>query len=162
VDAREAPIRTLQSSRASRVALVASGAALLGGVAFYVVFILRSAFRVEGRLTFSLFDDAMISLTYARNLAEGNGLVWTAGESPVEGYTNFLWTLGMTLPHCAGLPERWIALPFRLQPDLVALDWNIRHEERERFAEWGYEKVAQYWVQCGAEIDRRALEAPWR
>jgi arabinofuranosyltransferase len=40
----------------------------------------------------SLVDDAFISFRYARNLAEGHGLVWNVGER-VEGYTNFLWTL---------------------------------------------------------------------
>lgn len=38
------------------------------------------------------FDDAYISYRYARNLAEGNGLVYNIGEW-VEGYTNLLWTL---------------------------------------------------------------------
>ncbi len=37
-------------------------------------------------------DDAFISFRYARNLAEGRGLVFNAGER-VEGYTNFLWTV---------------------------------------------------------------------
>ncbi len=40
----------------------------------------------------SLVDDAFISFRFARNFAEGHGLVWNPGE-PVEGYTNFLWTL---------------------------------------------------------------------
>ncbi len=34
-------------------------------------------------------DDAYISLRYAYNLIQGNGLVWNPGEC-VEGYTNFL------------------------------------------------------------------------
>lgn len=37
-------------------------------------------------------DDAYISFRYARNLVNGLGLVYNPGE-PVEGYTNFLWTL---------------------------------------------------------------------
>ncbi|XDD51707.1 hypothetical protein AB3N59_08260 [Leptospira sp. WS92.C1] len=37
-------------------------------------------------------DDAFISLRYAKNFAEGKGLVFNAGEY-TEGYTNFLWTL---------------------------------------------------------------------
>jgi hypothetical protein len=41
-----------------------------------------------------LIDDAYISFRYARNLAEGNGLVFNIGDR-VEGYTNFLWTLMM-------------------------------------------------------------------
>ena len=37
-------------------------------------------------------DDAFISFRYARNLVDGLGLVFNAGER-VEGYTNFLWTI---------------------------------------------------------------------
>ena len=37
-------------------------------------------------------DDAYISFRYARNLADGLGLVYNAGER-IEGYTNFLWTV---------------------------------------------------------------------
>ena len=39
-------------------------------------------------------DDAFISFRYARNLAEGLGLVYNEGAR-VEGYTNFLWTVLM-------------------------------------------------------------------
>lgn len=42
-------------------------------------------------------DDAYISFRYAHNLAHGQGLVWNEGER-VEGYTNFLWTLLMSVP----------------------------------------------------------------
>jgi len=37
-------------------------------------------------------DDAYISFRYARNLADGHGLVYNPGEY-IEGYTNFLWTV---------------------------------------------------------------------
>jgi arabinofuranosyltransferase len=37
-------------------------------------------------------DDAFISMRYARNLAEGHGLVYNPGER-VEGYSNLAWTL---------------------------------------------------------------------
>ena len=37
-------------------------------------------------------DDAFISFRYAKNLIDGNGLVFNVGET-VEGYTNFLWTV---------------------------------------------------------------------
>ncbi len=39
-----------------------------------------------------LQDDAYISFRYAKNAALGHGLVYNPGE-PVEGYTNFLWTV---------------------------------------------------------------------
>ena len=42
-------------------------------------------------------DDAFISFRYAENLAVGNGPVWNSGER-VEGYTNFLWVLLLSLP----------------------------------------------------------------
>jgi len=41
-------------------------------------------------------DDAYISFRYARNLAGGLGLVYNPGE-PVEGYTNFLWTVAIAV-----------------------------------------------------------------
>lgn len=47
-------------------------------------------------------DDAYISFRYARNLADGLGLVYNAGER-VEGYTNFLWTLLLALFYKCGL-----------------------------------------------------------
>jgi hypothetical protein len=38
-------------------------------------------------------DDAFISFVYAKNLALHGQLVFNLGEPPVEGYTNFLWTM---------------------------------------------------------------------
>src|SRR5690606_8691438 len=49
-------------------------------------------------------DDAWISARYAWHLAEGHGLVYNAGEPPVEGYTNLLWVLWLALVHTLGLP----------------------------------------------------------
>jgi arabinofuranosyltransferase len=58
-------------------------------------FIHRSSFDVDGRRYFCLFDDAMISMTYARNLVEGHGLNWARWGAPVEGFTHPLWTFLM-------------------------------------------------------------------
>ena len=60
------------------------------------------------RLDF-LVDDAFISYRYGRHLADGLGLVWNPGESPpVEGFSNFLWTLLCAGLELAGLaPELW-------------------------------------------------------
>jgi arabinofuranosyltransferase len=38
-------------------------------------------------------EDAYITFRFSRNLAAGHGVVWNAGQPPVEGYTNFLWLL---------------------------------------------------------------------
>ena len=45
-----------------------------------------------------LCDDAFISFRYARNLAQGHGLIYNLGEQPpVEGFTNLLWVLWLSL-----------------------------------------------------------------
>jgi hypothetical protein len=46
-----------------------------------------AAFFCHARLYEYVQDDAYISFAYARNLVEGNGLVFNVGER-VEGYTN--------------------------------------------------------------------------
>ncbi len=43
-----------------------------------------------------------ITFRYARNLADGVGPVWNAGER-VEGYTNFLWMVLLAGTHLAGM-----------------------------------------------------------
>jgi tetratricopeptide (TPR) repeat protein len=40
-----------------------------------------------------IFDDGAITLSYARNFAEGHGLVLTPGGERVEGYSNWLWVM---------------------------------------------------------------------
>ncbi len=47
-------------------------------------------------------DDSFISFRYARNMIEGHGLVYNVGD-PVEGYTNFLWTLVAALGLLLGI-----------------------------------------------------------
>jgi arabinofuranosyltransferase len=61
-----------------------------------LVFIYRTSYVAsDSKLYFLLFDDAMISMRYAWNFSQGNGLVWNPGEY-VEGYTNLLMTLVMS------------------------------------------------------------------
>jgi hypothetical protein len=59
----------------------------------------------------SVVDDAYITARYAAQLAAGNGVVFNAGEPPVEGVTNLAWTF-------------WLAIGERLHLDM--LDWMIR------------------------------------
>lgn len=66
---------------------------------FYLAFIWRNSFIVGGVRYYSLFDDAMIGMRFAKNLADGFGLRWNPGEQPVEGYTNFLWVIFMAGVH---------------------------------------------------------------
>lgn len=62
-------------------------------------------------------DDAYISYRYARNLADGLGLVWNPGEH-VEGYSNFLWVMMLAGLHRAGadivLSGRWLGFALAL------------------------------------------------
>ena len=76
--------------------------------AWSAAFIWSSSFVVDGERYFCLFDDAMISMTYARNLVEGFGLNWARWGPPVEGYSNPLWTLLMVPVNLTPL-----ALPMR-------------------------------------------------
>jgi len=82
----------------------------LAALAFYAVFILRTSFTIAGTRYFVLFEDAMISMRYARHLADGHGLVWNIGEPPIEGFTNLLWVLWMSVAHTLGLSESKISL----------------------------------------------------
>jgi hypothetical protein len=88
---------------------VAFWAILAAAAAYYVVFVVRTGFSFGGRTYFTLFDDSAISMRYARNLADGHGLVWNPGER-VEGYSNLLWTLWMSLVHLVGVSDRYTAL----------------------------------------------------
>ena len=63
------------------------------------LFIYRTSYAIDGERYFVLFDDAMVSMRYARNLANGYGLVWNPGGERVEGYTNPLWVLYMSVFH---------------------------------------------------------------
>ena len=78
---------------------------LIAVISLSTLWVLGQQAEVFGRQVSWLDDDMMISLRYARNLAEGHGLVWNVGER-VEGYTNFLWTLGMVPAHWIAEPER--------------------------------------------------------
>lgn len=60
-------------------------------------------------------DDAYVSFRYARNLVRGHGLVYNVGE-PVEGYTNFLWTVFAAVPLALGAAD---PLPFMHAAALV-------------------------------------------
>ena len=74
------------------------------------LFIYRTSFVINGERYFSLFDDAMVSMRYARNLADGYGLVWNPGGERIEGYTNPLWVLYMSVIHLFPIAQSKISL----------------------------------------------------
>lgn len=72
---------------------------LLIHFSYCLALIWRSSFVWDHVRYFVLFDDEMISMKYAANLAHSAGLVWNTGSTPVEGYTNFFWTIIMAAFH---------------------------------------------------------------
>lgn len=94
--------------------LSAPWAPVVAVLALAAVFVAQSAFAVNGEVFFSLSDDAMISMRYARNLVDGHGLVWNPGDAPVEGYSNLLWTLWMAALHLLRLADAKASLPVML------------------------------------------------
>jgi arabinofuranosyltransferase len=90
------------------IVLAALVASLLAWGALYI---LRTSVELpDGERVFTLWDDAMISMQYARNLQRGHGLVWNPGEPPVQGFTNPGVTLLMAGAHWLPLPPPRTAL----------------------------------------------------
>lgn len=85
----------------------------------YALFIARTAFRIGGIAYFTLVDDAMVSMRYAQHLARGYGLVWNIGQPPVEGFTNPLWMLVMSVFHLLPIPAAKISLAIMLVSALL-------------------------------------------
>jgi len=89
-------------------------AAVLTAFAWYAAgYIQSTSFEVEGQRYYVLFDDAMVSMRYAWNLAHGNGAVWNAGER-IEGYTNPLWVLYMAFWHLFPIDASKISLTIQV------------------------------------------------
>lgn len=83
---------------------------LAPGVVLGMFLIERWGRQPEGGYLFTLFDDAAISKTYARTLAQTGELVWFPGADRVEGISNLLWTLVMAGVHAAGFSGSSAAL----------------------------------------------------
>ncbi|HST06418.1 MAG TPA: hypothetical protein VLQ48_17025 [Chloroflexia bacterium] len=96
----------------------------LAFIVYGLIFIYTTSFVINGVRYFSLFDDAMISMRYARNLADGFGLVWNPGGPPVEGYTNPLWVLFMALWHFLPISAAKMSLAIQLSA-LALLTANL-------------------------------------
>ncbi|MFC1541841.1 hypothetical protein ACFL50_05255 [Candidatus Latescibacterota bacterium] len=90
---------------------------------YFGIFIYKTSFVVDGTRYFSLFDDAMVSMRYARNLAAGNGLVMNPGER-VEGITNPLWTVYMAAVHLLPVTKEKISLVIQISAAIL-LAFNL-------------------------------------
>ena len=78
------------------------------------IYIYQTSFVINNNRYFVLFDDAMISMRYAKNLADGYGLVWNPGEVAVEGYTNPLWVIFMAFFHQFSIAAPKISLTIQI------------------------------------------------
>ncbi len=84
------------------------------------IFIYHAEWEGGRIVRFLLMDDAMISLSYARSLVEGCGLIWHCSAEKVEGITNLGWTLYMAFWLWIGIPPEYAALPILLTGLLTA------------------------------------------
>lgn len=74
-------------------------------------------------------DDAYISFVYARNFWDGFGLVYNIGER-VEGYTNFLWTVYLSLAYGLGLKPQLVSVTTGIFFYLLLLFVFFREENK--------------------------------
>lgn len=97
---------------------------LLAFAIYSAFFIYKTSFLIDGTRFFSLFDDQMISMRYAKNLAHGYGLVWNPGGEKVEGFTNLLWTLYMSIFHLLPIDQSKMSLLIQIS-GLIFLILNL-------------------------------------
>ncbi len=140
-------------------------------VAWSSWFIYRTSFVAGGQRVFCLFDDAMISMAYARNLLAGYGLNWARSGRPVEGFTHPLWTALMVPVNALPLALRYRSLVVQAM-SLALLAANVvlvrrlvlRFFSTERARHWlpaalltAFYYPLDYWSLVGMETGLQAL-----
>ncbi|MEJ2013921.1 MAG: hypothetical protein P8X64_17065 [Anaerolineales bacterium] len=111
-------MRSLQQTQIRRFVFLLL---LVAFAAYSAVFIWQSSFVIDGERYFVLFDDAMISMQYARNLQQGYGLVWNPGGPHVEGFSSPLWVGILALVHFLPLPASKISVVVQILGALFLL-----------------------------------------
>jgi hypothetical protein len=101
-------------SPSGRTARAWIAAVLVAQVGWGLLYIHRTSFERSGERVFCLWDDAMISMRYARNWADGWGPVWNPGGEPVWGFSNPGVTLVMAGLHALPLAPTRVSLAFQL------------------------------------------------
>ncbi|HVG08541.1 MAG TPA: hypothetical protein VNM67_12610 [Thermoanaerobaculia bacterium] len=161
--------------KSSRARLDPGLAVLLVVLLFWGGFLIfRTSFVAEdGKRYFCLFDDAMITMTYARNLVEGYGLNWARHGAPVEGFTHPLWLVPMVAANLLPVELRFRSLPIQLL-SLAVLALLVVAVRRlmlswfsgERARHWGPAAVMTafcyslaFWSLIGMETGLQALLA---
>ena len=77
-------------------------------------YVYRTSIPAAGGRVFVLWDDGMISMRYARNLASGHGLTWNPDGERVQGISNPGFTLVMMLVHLLPVEPRQTSLAVQL------------------------------------------------
>lgn len=102
-----------------------------------------------------LIDDAYITLTYARQLALGNGLVFHPDLPLTEGYSDLLWALVLAVFVRLGIPGSWAAMVLGLLLSGLALGWVAARIGGLRGASVGVaiavSPIYGYWAGAGLE-----------
>jgi arabinofuranosyltransferase len=95
-------------------------------------------------------DDAFISFRYAKNFIQGQGLVYNIGER-VEGYTNFLWTMLLSLFMGLGLNvvavSQILGVSFSIATILLLLNLSRKLHPRDNIFNY---LAPLFLVCCGA------------
>ena len=89
-------------------------------------------------------DDSYISYRYAANLAAGHGLVFNHGEW-VEGYSNPMWVLILSVPALIGIPPDVVAKPLGLAAGIGSMLY-VRSLLRELGVHWLTVVCAMAWL----------------
>jgi arabinofuranosyltransferase len=105
---------------------IRSTSRLWSGVVPAALIAMAGAIAVLAFSSLSLIDDTYISVRYAYNLNAGLGLVYNPGEH-VEGYSNLLWTLLLTVPLRLGLAVDTFAIVAGMVFGILAIldAWRI-------------------------------------
>jgi hypothetical protein len=121
--------------------------------------------------TWIIADDMYISASFARTLVQGEGLRWYPGAPKVEGFSNPLWVLALSVMHVLpGFREDQLgAYVFALNATLLAILAlvtfaglaRLARPDQEPAARWRWAAVSLlaigaaslcYWSACGFEV----------
>ena len=69
------------------------------GIIVCIYFIFTSSVVSDGARIYTLSDDIMISMSYAKTFINSGELIWYDGSPRVQGFTNFLYTIFLSIIH---------------------------------------------------------------
>lgn len=109
-------------------------------------------------------DDAFVTFRYAENLVNGHGLVFNPGDKPVEGYSNFLWLLILSLLYAIGLSTYLSAKILGIAFFLVsAIIWFRYLKNNQEGSLWAapilflISPITAFWAVSGLELGLHSL-----